>query len=67
MRELGILLDFKNQQIIWDDAAVPFKPLGAMIDEALYIHDSEAIIDSVDCMKKILEAKYKPADIGKLC
>jgi hypothetical protein len=58
-------VDFKNQQIIWD--AVPFKPLGATIDEALCIHDSEAIVDSVDHMKKILEAKYKPADIGKLC
>jgi hypothetical protein len=34
---------------------------------ALYMHDSKAVTDNIDCMKKILEAKYKPADVGKIC
>jgi hypothetical protein len=46
---------------------VPFKPLGVMLEEALYIHDSKSVVNSIDCMKKILEAKYKLADIGKIC
>ena len=47
----------------WDTAIVPMKPIDATIENLYSVEDSEAVKDATERIKKILDAKYEPANI----
>ena len=53
----------------WDGIAIPMKDSGEVKEEEnFYIPDPRGHAeDSADRLKKILDAKYKPADLRKVC
>jgi O-succinylbenzoate synthase len=65
LQELGIVLHFGDITIAWDHAITPMKNHHSIEHNDIVAIDFEspAIVDSIDRMKQILEAKYEAANI----
>ena len=61
--ELGIQLDFDQQVIRWHSAEIPMRSVDEDPKKSYFVKDSEHIVDATERIKKILEAKYEPANI----
>jgi len=59
LQALGILLDFKNQTITWDEITIPMKDPEASMEEGYKIHESPVLYEATERTKQILEAKYE--------
>jgi len=46
---------------------MPFKDGDASVKEVHYVSDSDPVEDAVHRVKRILDAKYKKADVEKIC
>jgi hypothetical protein len=64
---LGINIQFSTQEVVWDHASMPFKDFDAKAMDSYHIEDPDGILQDTDRLKKILDAKYVPADLEKLC
>ena len=72
LNALGIMLDFKDQMMMWDESTIHMKDLETLLDlisliNNFYWHEecleSQALREATSCLKKILDAKYEPADL----
>ena len=75
MSQLGIILDFDKQIMMWDESTIKMKEYEDLLDinspiNEFYwheeIYESQALIDASSHLKKILDAKYEPADLDKI-
>jgi hypothetical protein len=66
LKELDILMSFKNETIEWDDVIIPMKPDTAKIEEHFHIADSFQNDDASKRIKRILHAEYKTADLRNI-
>ena len=75
MGKLGIMLDFKDQTMTWDDSTIRMKDPESFPDLLDPINDffwsndhyeTEAIQEASACLQKILDAKYAPADLDEV-
>ena len=75
MSQLGIILNFDGQNIMWNESTIKMKEYKDLSDinspiNEFYWHEetyeSQALNDASSCLKKILDAKYKPADLNKI-
>ena len=64
---LGINIQFSTQEVVWDYASMPFKDFDATAMDSYHIEDPDGLLQDTDRLKKILDAKYVPADLEKLC
>jgi hypothetical protein len=65
MTELGININFKNQTIKWMEAEVPMRNPKITINE-FFIQETGIVEDAMIRVKKILDAKYEPADLKQI-
>ena len=63
MTELGIIIDYKNHQISWDDATISMKQEDALPPEFFALPVPK---EDIKKMKSILDAKYSPADLKQV-
>ena len=66
LTELGISLDFYHQKTIWQDAEIPMKLPNATVNSDFYVQDNSLIENETNRIKKILDAKYEPADLEEV-
>jgi hypothetical protein len=75
MSQLRIILDFDGQTMMWDKSTIKMKEYKDLLDinspvNELYWHEelneSQALNNASSCLKKILDAKYEPADLNKI-
>ena len=73
MSKLGIMLDFKDQTMTWDDSTINMKDPESFPDLLDPINDffwsnnlyeTEALQEASTHLQKILDAKYTPADLN---
>ena len=64
---LQIDLRFSTKEVEWEHATMPFKHVDATPLDAYFIKDPIGVAQATDRIKKILDAKYEPADIEKVC
>jgi transposase InsO family protein len=64
--EMGMIIDFNEKHIMWNDVAVPMRRSNANIKRDFYIQESEAIKAAEKRIERILDAKYEPADLDKI-
>lgn len=66
LHELGLMLNFSEQTVIWDHAVAPMKYSTNKNTQAVVTLNSESkpVLEATDRMKKILEAKYEAADLN---
>jgi len=75
MSELGITLNFGDFTMTWDDSTISMKEPESLSDILSPVNDffwyedlgeTEALQEASARLKKILDAKYKPADLDEL-
>ena len=66
MTELGIILDFKNCEMHWSHRTVSMKGRDATRQTSYQVNDSDSVIDATERMKRILDAKYEPANLEEV-
>ena len=67
LRYLEIDIQFSTQEVVWDHASIPFKHVDASPLDAYHINEPEVITKASDRIKKILDAKYEPANLTQVC
>ena len=67
MTELGIDLLCSTQETTWDEATIPWKSSDATVDTSYFLQDSDAVLESMDRIKGILDAKYEKANLEEIC
>ena len=66
LRVIGIILDFANDKIIWEELEIPMKPLDCTKKEHFATSDSVRVHNETQRIKKILDAKYQKANLSGL-
>ena len=66
LKKLGMILDFQNETVIWEEQEVSMKPSNYTITQHFSISDPVSIQAETERMKKILSAKYKKADVREV-
>jgi hypothetical protein len=71
LKQLGFALDFSNMQILWGTSTVPMQHSESIQKEESVIQynemiESPSVTNATTCLKQILDAKYKPADLDKI-
>jgi len=64
---LKIDLRFSDNMVEWDGSELPFKDGEATPKEAYHIADGDVMDEAASRVKRILEAKYKKADLTTVC
>jgi len=65
-KELGIIIDFKTKQVIWDEVSVPMCSWQTVQHDGFFVHDSPILSEATDHTTCILDAHYEPADFDTL-
>ena len=63
LEDLGFILDFEQREVHWDNASIPFKDMTKDVMESFYVDEPEAVRESMDRVKKILDNDYGEADL----
>jgi thiamine phosphate synthase YjbQ (UPF0047 family) len=76
MSELGIIVNFNDQTIMmWDESTIKMRDYETFLDTLSPINDfywhkeileSQALNEASSHLKKILDAKYEPANLNKI-
>ena len=75
LSQLGIILDFNGQTMMWDESTIKMKEYEDLLDilspiNEFYwheeIYESQALNEASSRLKKILDAKYEPAYLDKI-
>ena len=62
LKELGFIINYKDETMTWDDATIGMKPLDAKKPNFFALGETDTTSDLADRMSNILAAKYAPAD-----
>ena len=65
MSILGIIIDFEKKSVKWSDAIIPMKNPDSANKE-FFIQETAVVEDAMDRIKRILDAKYDPADLNQV-
>ena len=63
---LKIDLKYSTSTIEWDNAEIPMRSWDATIEDSYYIHDTPRLEETVERIKRILDAKYEPANLDEV-
>ncbi len=63
LTDLGIDIRFSNNTIEWDNSEIPMKDVDLDFQESYHVADTDVADDAIDRIKRILDAKYEPADL----
>ena len=66
MKELGFILNFKEESMTWDDATLPMKPRDEEPPDFYNLPNSSEEGEASDRIREILDAKYRPADLEEV-
>jgi RNase H-like domain found in reverse transcriptase/Reverse transcriptase (RNA-dependent DNA polymerase)/Integrase zinc binding domain len=64
--ELGIVLDFQGNKIIWGDGEIPMKPRNSTPETSYHIEDPSPLAGEADRLSRINDAKYSKADLPEV-
>ena len=63
---LGIVIDFAEETVTWDDMSTPMKAEDATTEQHYNISDSQQVDDATMHIKNTLDAKYEKADLDSI-
>ena len=61
--ELGIDINFNTKSICWNGVKVDIKKPMCTKDDSFHVEEELFVSDETYCIMKILDAKYKPANL----
>jgi hypothetical protein len=59
-------LKYSTATIEWDGAEIPMRSRDSTIEDSYLINDSPSLQEAVERIKKILDAKYEPANLDEI-
>jgi transposase InsO family protein len=65
--DLGINIQFSDRTIHWDGIDMPFKDVSELKDEVFHVEEPEAVQESMDRVRKILDNDYAQANLEEVC
>ena len=66
LHELGVDISFSSKTMTWNNVIIDMKPTTCTRKDAFHVEDELFVSDDTDQIAKILEAKYKPANLKEL-
>ena len=66
LTELGVDINFSTSTCSWDNSVIPMREPTVPIEQSFIVEESGPVKQATSRLKKILDAKYVPADIPKL-
>ena len=66
LHELGIILDFKNKTVIWNDAIIDMIPKDLVQESSYHVDESDSLMGETKIILAIQKAKYRKADITQV-
>jgi hypothetical protein len=63
---LKIDLKYSTSTITWDGIEIPMKSRDATLEDSYFIHDSPCLAEAAERIKRILDAKYEPANLEEI-
>ena len=66
LRKLGIKIDFQNNTVVYGDSEIDMKPISCTRNKHYNINESGATKVETKRLKRILDAKYKKANLKKI-
>ena len=66
LHELGIILDFKNKTIIWNDAIIDMISKDLVPENSYHVDESDSLMGETKRILAIQKAKYRKADINQV-
>jgi hypothetical protein len=67
LEDLGINIQFSDRTIHWDGIDMPFKDVLELKDEVFHVEEPEAVQESMDRVRKILDNDYAQANLEEVC
>ena len=66
LEHLKINLKYSTSTIKWDGTDIPMKSRDATLEDSYYVHDSPCLVEAAERIKRILDAKYEPANLDEI-
>jgi hypothetical protein len=66
LEHLKIDLKYSTSTIVWDSAEIPMKSRDATIYDSYHIQDTPCLEEAAERIKRILDAKYEPANLDEI-
>ena len=66
LKFLGMDICFLDKTVTWGNVSMPFKDVDAQSEDAYYIAEDKNLSDMSNRIKRILDAKYNPADLDEV-
>jgi hypothetical protein len=63
---LGLKLNYEDMSVEWEQNSIPMRSVECTKPISFAIEDSPAIADATERVKRILDAKYEPADLEQI-
>ena len=63
LRELGLIINFKEETITWEDATVAMRALESNPPSYSELYSADSLQTQAEKIHDILAAKYQPADL----
>ncbi len=64
---LKIDIKFSTQTVEWGAYSMPFKDPKVPVHESYHLEDPDGLEEQTDRIRRILDAKYAPADLHEVC
>jgi hypothetical protein len=65
LSSLGVTINFNKSVVEWDGNELPMKPIDGTVENSYHVQEARAAEDSFNRIKRILDAKYEPANLDE--
>ena len=66
MHDLGVDISFSQKTLTWNDATIEMKNPTCTKEDSFHVEEELFVSDKTDRIAKILDAKYKPANLKEI-
>ena len=66
LEDLGIDIMFSDRTIVWDGNDMPFKDIDSTVEESFHIDEPDAVEESTNRIRKIIDNDYDVADLHEV-
>ena len=66
LHKLGVDINVNTKTMCWNNVTIDMKPPTRTHEDALHVEEDLVFLDKINRIAKILEAKFKPANLKEL-
>ena len=66
LHTIGVNISFSSKTMTWKNVIIDMKPPTCTRKKSFHVEEELFVSDKTDCIAKILDSKYKPANLKEL-